>query len=127
MNYMDNVPVIEITQDEYKALIKQQQKYELLIDNLYRRAKVYKGFQDEYKMTIDNAEEVLILLDFERFTAKLSVLIELEKEKGEGNERKVNAEGKDHQVHEGLRQHNTQRCLYGSWDGKFHGKDVRTP
>ena len=86
MNYMDNVPVIEITQDEYKALIKQQQKYELLIDNLYRRAKVYKGFQDEYKMTIDNAEEVLILLDFERFTAKLSVLIELEKEKGEGNE-----------------------------------------
>lgn len=86
MNYIDNVPVIEITQDEYKGLIKQQQKYELLIDNLYRRAKVYKGFQDEYKMAIDDAQEVLMLLDFERFMAKMSILVDLEKEKGEGNE-----------------------------------------
>ena len=80
MNYMDNVPVIEITQDEYKALIKQQQKYELLIDNLYRRASVYKGFQDEYKMAIDNPEEVLELLDNERFAAKLKLLVEADVE-----------------------------------------------
>lgn len=84
MNYMDNVPVIEITQDEYKGLIKQQQKYELLIDNLYRRAKVYKGFQDEYKMAIDDAQEVLELLDFERFTAKLKLLVEADVEANKG-------------------------------------------
>lgn len=84
MNYMDNVPVIEITQDEYKALIKQQQKYELLIDNLYRRAKVYKGFQDEYKMAIDDAQEVLELLDNERFAAKLKLLVEADVEANKG-------------------------------------------
>ena len=81
MNYIDNVPVIEITQDEYRGLIQQKQKYELLIDNLYRRAKVYQGFQDEYKMAIDNPEEVLELLDYERFAAKLKLLVEVEANK----------------------------------------------
>ena len=76
MNYMDNVPIIEITQDEYRGLLNQKQKYELLIDNLYRRAKVYEGYKGKFNMSIDNAEEVLMLLDYERYSAKLKTLVD---------------------------------------------------
>lgn len=87
MNYMDNIPMVEITQDEYRGLIQIRQKYELLIDNLYRRAKVYEGYKGKFNMSIDNAEEVLMLLDYERYSAKLKTLVaEYEEGKVEGNE-----------------------------------------
>ena len=61
----------EISKEEYKNLIKIEEKYTLLVLGLLKRAKLFSG-----KMFIISAEEVLAIVDPLEYQKRLEELVE---------------------------------------------------